>query len=153
MTRSSWTAARTKDSNTKKFVATNHAPSTFSIKVWILTPVWFGFGGGGGGTSLLSSQSAGFLNKVSIPCPNNLSLNLSACGAASCMSVGLVTALWHTIQQPIVCPFLFGISCWSVVPCMKYYLEYISDQRCNHSVEFKYWGPKSEVIESPDRKE
>jgi len=39
------------------------------------------------------SKSAGFLNKVSIPCPNNLSLYLLACHAVSSISLDLVTIL------------------------------------------------------------
>ena len=43
MTWPTWTAARTKDSNTKKFAATNHTPSPFNIEeAWILTwERWF----------------------------------------------------------------------------------------------------------------
>ena len=38
-----------------------------------------------------SSQSAGFPNKVTIPCPNNLSLDLLTCRAASSTSLESVT--------------------------------------------------------------
>ena len=38
-----------------------------------------------------SSRSAGFLNKVAIPCPNSLSLDLLACHAVSGMSLDWVT--------------------------------------------------------------
>ena len=44
-------------------------------------------------TSPPSSRSAGFLNKVTIPCPNISSLNLWACCAVSSMSLELVTTL------------------------------------------------------------
>ena len=42
-------------------------------------------------TSLPFSQSTGFPNKVAIPCPKNLSLDLLACHAASSMNLDLVT--------------------------------------------------------------
>ena len=42
-------------------------------------------------TSSPSSLSAGFLNKVSVPCPISSSLNLSACRAASSTSLELAT--------------------------------------------------------------
>lgn len=42
-----------------------------------------------------SSGSAGFLNRVTIPCPNNLSLSLLACHVVSTMNLVLVTFyLW-----------------------------------------------------------
>lgn len=45
MTRSTWTAARTKDSNTKKFAKTNHTPCPFNIKeAWVLTLIRWLFG-------------------------------------------------------------------------------------------------------------
>ena len=40
---------------------------------------------------LPSSRSADFLNKVTIPCPNNLSLYLLACHVVSSMSLDSVT--------------------------------------------------------------
>ena len=42
-------------------------------------------------TSPPSSQSAGLLNKVAIPCPSNSSLNLLACRAVSSMTLNSVT--------------------------------------------------------------
>ena len=82
-----WTAARTKDSGTKKSATTSHTSFPFSIKeAWILTwamVLW--------NTSPPSSRSAGFLNKVVIPCPNSLSLDLLVCRAVSSMSLDLVT--------------------------------------------------------------
>ena len=41
VTRPMWTAARIKDSGTKKSATTSHAPSSYGIKeTWILTQVW-----------------------------------------------------------------------------------------------------------------
>ena len=42
-------------------------------------------------TSPPSSRSAGFPSKVTIPCPNNLSLELLACHAAGSTSLDAVT--------------------------------------------------------------
>ena len=44
-------------------------------------------------TSLPSPRSAGFLNKVSIPCPHTLSLDILTCYEASSMSLGSVTGI------------------------------------------------------------
>ena len=43
------------------------------------------------GMSLPSSWSAGFLNKVTIPCPSNSSLGLSVCCVVGSASLDLVT--------------------------------------------------------------
>lgn len=88
-----WTDARTKDLNTKKFAKTNHIPSTFNIKeAWIQHQERCFFWN----TSSPSSQSVGFLNKVSIPCLNNLSFNLLACVVSS-MSLESVIASWFLV--------------------------------------------------------
>lgn len=47
-----------------------------------------------------SSRSADFLNKVTIPCPNNLSLYLLACHVVSSTSLDSVTP-WARCTQPI----------------------------------------------------
>ena len=47
-----------------------------------------------------SSRSADFLNKVTIPCPNNLSLYLLACRVVSSTSLDSVTP-WARCTQPI----------------------------------------------------
>ena len=44
-------------------------------------------------TSPASPQSAGFPKKVANPCPNNLFLDLLACGVVSSISLDLVTLL------------------------------------------------------------
>lgn len=44
-------------------------------------------------TSPSSSGSAGFLNKVNIPYPNNFSLNLLACSVVSSMTIDLIIVL------------------------------------------------------------
>ena len=55
-------------------------------------------------TSPSSSRSAGFLNKVAIPCPKNSFLDLLACCAASSMSLDLVT-LGHPPLPALLCHF------------------------------------------------
>ena len=49
-----------------------------------------------------SSWSAGFLNKVAIPSPNNVSLNLLACHMASSTSLDLVTTPEHSPQWKVL---------------------------------------------------
>ena len=86
-----WTAAGRKKSppeadwNQGMF---DFTPSPFSIKeAWILTQArWFIWD-----TTPPSSQSAGFPNKVTIPCPNNSFLDLLACCVAVSMSLDSVT--------------------------------------------------------------
>ena len=50
-------------------------------------------------TSPPLSLSAGFPNKVTIPCPNNLSLDLLACRAVGSMSLDSVTQLAHKVGE------------------------------------------------------
>ena len=86
VTKPTWTAARTKDSRTKKLATTSHNPFPFSIKRSLISNL---------GKmvlrdmSLPSSQSAGFLNKVALPCPSSSSLDLLACCAVSKDELGL----------------------------------------------------------------
>ena len=49
-------------------------------------------------TSPPSSQSAGFPNKVNIPCPNNWSPDLLACRVVSSISLDSVT------QEDVIAP-------------------------------------------------
>ena len=53
-------------------------------------------------TCLQSTPSAGFLNIVSIPCPNNSSVDLFICRVAGSLNLNLVTlsgmiSLWHAV--------------------------------------------------------
>ena len=57
-------------------------------------------------TSLPSSQSTGFQNKISIPCPDTWSLDLLACHAASSRSLDLVTSGWGTTPLGLHCTLL-----------------------------------------------
>ena len=81
MTWPMWTIPRTEDSDTKKSASVDYNTITlFSIKeARILTQgkmvLW--------DTSPPSSGSVDFSNKVSIPCPNNLSFDLLACREVS----------------------------------------------------------------------
>ena len=79
------TAARRKDSNTKKFEATNHMFTYFIIRqTWILTQGRWFFG-------TPFSPFVGFPNKFTIPCPKTWSLNRLAYHSARNASLGLVT--------------------------------------------------------------
>ena len=98
----------TKVSNTKKFATTDHTASPFSIKeAWIWTWVrWtLNFGTLGKmnlnfGTLVHHLWSAGFLNKVAIPCPNTSSFYLLSCGAVSSTSLDSVTVAWKAYWEP-----------------------------------------------------
>ena len=68
-------------------------------------------------TSPQSSRSAGFLNKVAIPCPNNSSLNLLACRAMSSMSLAWVTVVLHPLLQSSFHPALYPLQTESPDPC------------------------------------
>ena len=114
MTWPKWIAARTKDSDTKKSATTNHIPSPYSKKrsrnsnsgkmvLWDTSPP--------------SSLSASFLNKVTIPCPSNLSLDLLAYRVGSSMSLDLVTVIslcWGRIMQVlhVHSPTCYGDGRW-----------------------------------------
>ena len=97
-----WTAARTKDSSTKKFVPTNYIPAPFSTKEpWIPTLVSGSFG-----TlvhhlrSLLASQKGKKKKKNHCSLPRYI--NLLACYVVSSKSLGSVTyvfsLLWPCIR-------------------------------------------------------
>ena len=58
-------------------------------------------------TSSLSSLSAGFPNKVTIPCPNNLSLGLLACNVASRISLDSVTICKVASSSSVLLFFFF----------------------------------------------
>ena len=90
-------AVRTKNSCSKQFVAISHTPSPFStntslnsnpvkIVLWDSSPPFF--------------LSAGFLNKVAIPWPNNLSLNLLSCLGSS-TSLDSVTQVPNSIHPGV----------------------------------------------------
>ena len=97
MTRPMWIPATTKDSDTKKFAKTNHHLSLLSQKsrnsnsgkvvLWETSPP--------------SSRSAGFLNKVTIPCPNTSSLDVLACHAVNSISLDSVAE-----ALPQIIPYL-----------------------------------------------
>ena len=85
----------TEDSDSKKFVTINHNPSPFNIKEASIfnssaMVLW--------DTSPPSFQYASSLNKVGLPCPNNLSLDLLACCVVSSMSLDSVTSPQPTTQ-------------------------------------------------------
>ena len=90
-----WTAIRTKDSNIKKFATSSHTPSPFSIKDACFLFQYKRSLNSNSGKMVLwnssppSSWSAGFTNKVTVPCPNKSSLSLLVCCTASSMSLGL----------------------------------------------------------------
>lgn len=99
MTRSIWTGARTKDSSIEKFVRTSHSPSPFdhkrspnssSGKIVIC------------GASPPFPMSAGFSNKVTIPCPNFSSLNLSACCVVITMGLYQVAVSMDEVDKELV---------------------------------------------------
>ena len=88
------TAVRTKNSCTKKGATTSHSTFPVSLKeAWILTQVRCFLGD----THSLFSQSAGSLNKVTIPCPNTSSLDVSICHVVCSISLGPVTVLPHLV--------------------------------------------------------
>ena len=58
-------------------------------------------------TSPPSSWSAGFLNKVAIPCPNTLSLDLLTCRGVSSRKLNSVT-VWRELVQVVAARRLTG---------------------------------------------
>ena len=107
MTGPMWIAARTKDSHTKKFPPTSH-----------LSPFWYKRSLNSKlvntvlqDTGPPSSQSAGFLNKVNVPCPSNFSLNLMPCCVVSSMSFELVNSMINNNYNALQQLWLVGCTC------------------------------------------
>ena len=99
MTRPTWTSARIKDSCTEKFAMNSHTPSRFSRKK-------SKFSLRKDGSASPSSQTASFLNRVTIPCPSVFSLDLSACHVARSVNLDL-GMLTHSVPSVLINYFEF----------------------------------------------
>ena len=107
MTGPMWIATRTKDSHTKKFPPTSH-----------LSPFWYKRSLNSNlvntvlqDTGPPSSQSAGFLNKVNVPCPNNFSLN---CCVVSSMSFELLNSMINNNYNALPVAVARGLYMWTL---------------------------------------
>lgn len=76
-------------------------------------------------TSLPSSGSMGFLNKVAIPCPKKSSLDFLACQAVSRVSGGnLVSVTSHILSSAYLRIFINGVICVPSLLCLVSFIQH-----------------------------
>ena len=97
------------------------SPSLFYKRNWPPDPIrWFFWD-----SSLPSSRSAGFPNKVSIPCLNTSSPDLLACCAASRASLDSVTWAFKFLRALLAYPWL-NSGTVSVFACPMLFCNYLN---------------------------